>query len=113
MTAMLELTPVQLRYSRAHWGDDAACVGKPPELFYGSEKVPFTGRAATAPGRAICASCPVARDCLLESLRLREWVGLRAGFLGHERRDVLIRHHGDVASAIADYDAGIFVLGST
>jgi hypothetical protein len=53
MTAVLERLPTPLHYSRAYWGDDAACLNKPSELFYGSEKVPFTGRAATAAGRAI------------------------------------------------------------
>jgi hypothetical protein len=112
MTAMLERTSTPLRYSSAWWGDDAACLSKPSVLFYGSEKVPFTGRAATAAGRAICQGCPVARDCLLESLREQEWIGLRAGFLGHERKDALRRHHGDIAAAIASFEAGTFT-GST
>jgi hypothetical protein len=55
----------------------------------------------------------VARDCLLESLRDQEWVGLRAGFLGHERKEALRRHHGDIASAIADFEAGVFFLRRT
>ena len=113
MTVMTERTELSLRYSSAWWGDDAACLSKPTELFYGSDNVPFTGRAATAPGRAICARCPVARDCLIESLRQREWVGIRAGYLGHERKEVMQRHHGDVAAAIADFDAGVFTTGST
>ena len=105
MTEMLERrAPVRL-LPRAYWADDAQCRGKPSALFYGGEKTPFTGRAATAPGRASCASCPVERDCLLDSLLTQEFIGLRARLLGHERRRTLIEYHGDVAAVMAAYDA--------
>lgn len=92
---------------RAYWQDDAACLGKPLELFFGSEDTPLTPAQAQA-GRALCMSCPVRRDCLLDALLTNERAGLRGGYLGYERKHALARYKGSVQSAMAAYDAGSF-----
>jgi WhiB family redox-sensing transcriptional regulator len=89
------------------WGERALCLRESPSLFFGTDSIPLTGQAAN-PGRAVCAVCPVARDCLIDALREEEFVGLRAGFLGNERRNTLKAHHGSIESAMAAYDAGTF-----
>ncbi len=104
---MTVLIPIKGMRPTAHWSDDAACRGADLSLFYGSEDMPLTGIAAQL-GRKVCRVCPVARDCLLDALLSQERMGLRAGFLGHERAHTLKRHAGDVAAAMADYDAGVF-----
>jgi WhiB family redox-sensing transcriptional regulator len=89
------------------WRDDVACRGKDLSLFYGNDGQPLLGRAAL-PGRRVCAVCPVRRDCLIDALAEHEFLGLRAGFLGHELRSTLKRFGGDLAAAVAAYDAGAF-----
>lgn len=91
----------------AYWLEQAACRDKDLSLFYGSDTTPLLGKAAL-PGRTICAHCPVRRDCLIDTLTQEEFLGLRAGFLGHELRSTLRRFGWDLAAAIAAYDAGVF-----
>lgn len=38
--------------------------------------------------KKVCAGCPVAEQCLAESVRLRDWHGIRAGLTGQERRNL-------------------------
>jgi WhiB family redox-sensing transcriptional regulator len=90
-----------------HWREEAACKGKDFSLFFGNDGVPLLGKAAVA-GRAVCARCPVRRDCLIDALVYQEFLGLRAGYLGHELRSTLRRHGWDIAAAVAAYDAGDF-----
>jgi len=92
---------------RSRWADDASCRTHDIVLFFGTEKRPLLGVADAEPGMRICKACPVRRDCLLDSLLTQEWVGLRGGFLGAERRRSLSRN-GTVAAAMAAYDAGTF-----
>jgi WhiB family redox-sensing transcriptional regulator len=103
----MSLTWVRTLSPTRYWNDDAACKGQDLSLFYGSDEMPLTGLAAKK-GRRVCLTCPVARDCLLDALLTGERMGLRAGFLGHERAHTLRRLGGDVAAAMADYDAGVF-----
>ena len=101
------LTEWQTLAVRAYWQDDAACVGWPLEVFFGSEQYPLTPRSA-AEGRRLCAACPVRRDCLLDALTTQERAGLRGGFLGAERKQTLERLRGDIHAAMRDYEAGVF-----
>jgi len=105
MTAMLERAAAPLRPGR-DWGWDAICVGADPSLFFGSKEVPLAG-STTIPGRTLCGSCPVQRDCLIDALLEKDFRGLRAGYLGHERRHTL-RRTGSIEAALADFDAGVF-----
>jgi Transcription factor WhiB len=99
---------------RRDWVDYAACWGMDLSLFYGSAGVPLLGRAAD-PGRAVCESCPVRRDCLIDALveiaapgGHHQLLGLRAGYLSHELRSTLRRFGWDVVAALAAHDAGTF-----
>lgn len=91
----------------AYWQDDAACRTEDIALFFGTDSHPLMGRNAD-PGRAVCASCCVARDCLLDALASNETEGMRAGFLPHEREHTMKRVAGQLVLAMADYDAGVF-----
>lgn len=44
--------------------------------------------ASEQAAKKICAGCPVATQCLTESLRLGDWYGIRAGLTGPERRNL-------------------------
>jgi WhiB family transcriptional regulator, redox-sensing transcriptional regulator len=92
---------------RRDWEWDAECKGEPPEVFFGSGEHAITSAEAQA-GRWICQRCVVQRDCLLVALLTGERKGLMGGFLPHERAATLRRHGGDVAAAMADFDAGVF-----
>ena len=91
----------------AFWQDDAACIGMPLEMFFGSDDAPLTSLQAQA-GRDLCVGCPVRRDCLLDALIAGERSGLRGGYLGHERRNALLRFDGSLSAAMAAYDVGVF-----
>lgn len=48
-----------LRIRPPAWMERAACIGREPDLFFGTETGP--GKAAAA--KRICASCPVVAEC--------------------------------------------------
>ena len=89
------------------WRDDANCFGAPLDYFFDSEEHTLNG-ANTLPGRTLCAQCPVARECLLDALRANERMGMRGGYLAHERVHTMKRHDHDITAAITDFDDGIF-----
>ncbi|MGW8329426.1 WhiB family transcriptional regulator [Streptomyces sp. NPDC055897] len=81
--------------SGKHWAEKARCSGQDPELFTplsdGPREDPdevrqLQGIALNRPLN-FCASCPlaVAAQCLVESLRLDDEYGIRAGLLASER----------------------------
>ncbi|MFJ8385600.1 WhiB family transcriptional regulator [Streptomyces sp. NPDC094438] len=81
-----------------HWAEDARCSGQDTDLFTplsdGPREDPdevrhFQGTALNRPLN-FCASCPlaVAARCLVESLRLDDEYGIRAGLLASERSDL-------------------------
>ena len=106
MSAVLERTG-EVPATRSDWQWDAACMGKDIRLFYGSDQHPLTGKA-TRPGRAICTGCAVRLECLIDALSKREFIGMRAGFLGHELRRTLRRNGWSIPAALEEYDRGTF-----
>lgn len=69
------------------WRDDAACRGVDPDLFYPPKGSPV----AYEPARALCASCPVAADCLdyaLATFDQKDDCGMWAGTTPMQRRDI-------------------------
>ena len=77
-----------LRYAqltgREHWRRAAACRSADPELFF---PVPDSGPSLTqaAEAKAICAGCPVRRQCLSFALRTRQVHGIWGGLTERER----------------------------
>lgn len=64
----------------ASWRDHAACRGVDPDLF-------FPGRGeATAPAKAVCATCPVRAECLNYAMANGEKFGIWGGLSERERR---------------------------
>lgn len=64
------------------WRADAACRGLGPSLFYADGK---DDQALAPAARRICATCPVADDCLDEALAGNELFGIWAGTSARER----------------------------
>jgi hypothetical protein len=62
------------------WLDLAACRGAATSTFF-----PWQGEP-TAPAKAVCASCPVAVDCLVTALDNVEKHGIFGGMSERERR---------------------------
>lgn len=77
----------ELDAEAAHWTDSAACRGSgiDPELFF---PVSETGTAhrQVAQAKAVCARCPVARQCLDWAVRTGEPEGIWGGTTPGERR---------------------------
>jgi WhiB family redox-sensing transcriptional regulator len=48
------------------WADDAACIGAPPGIFYplARARESWANHPDAVAAKAICATCPVAADCL-------------------------------------------------
>ena len=70
------------------WQSQAACRGRTAGVFFPpshferkTAKLDREGRA-----KAICASCPVRKDCLSYALRIREPLGIWGGLNESERR---------------------------
>jgi WhiB family redox-sensing transcriptional regulator len=95
-----------VRRPERFWRDEAACVGLPLELFFGSDENPLSDD--TYDGRAVCRRCPASRNCLLDALLTNERFGIRGGYLGHERRNALNRFGGSVEMAMAAHEQGTF-----
>lgn len=74
------------------WTDQAACRGVDPDT--------FTDARAVGAARAICARCPVTRQCLDDILRIeggaaaRSRLGVYAGLTPSERRKRYERGRG-------------------
>jgi WhiB family redox-sensing transcriptional regulator len=71
------------------WRSDAACRSADPELFF---PISAFGQALeqVAEAKAICARCPVRRQCLAFALRTRQAHGIWGG-LTEEERDFIRR----------------------
>lgn len=74
---------------RGRWVERAACRGADPAVFYPTATGPAS-KTALAPIRDICASCPVAAECLDYALACEDLDpygghGIWAGLTGKER----------------------------
>jgi len=80
------------------WQLDAACRGGDTEQFFHPENERGPRRAAReAAAKAICAQCPVIRECASYALRTREPYGIWGG-LGESERDEILAGRRRVAS---------------
>lgn len=70
----------ELRFTRQPWIDQAACNGLNPDLFF-----PEKGQTS-GPARRVCASCPVAAECLDMALEQNLQFGIFGGMSARERR---------------------------
>ena len=75
---------------RWEWQADGACTTQDTELFFhpDNERGPSrSGREARA--KAVCAACPVLRQCREHALRAREPYGIWGGLAEHEREAII------------------------
>ncbi len=79
--------PLQDSYE---WQYDAACIGADESVFFSpeAERGPRR-RAREAIAKAMCAECPVARQCLEHALAVREPFGVWGGLNINERENLL------------------------
>ncbi len=82
MTTFIE----RLELDIAPWRESAACARVDPELFH-PERGPGE-RRAMAQAKAVCARCPVQRECLDDALEQDDRYGIWGGLLPHEREDI-------------------------
>lgn len=67
------------------WHLKAACAGKDDLMF------PDKGqRLIEQEAKRVCRNCPVALECLRESVDLGDFHGIRAGFNGRERELIAV-----------------------
>ena len=80
------------------WLHDARCIGEDPDLFFPAgttSEVSIQIRAA----KAVCAGCPVRRDCLEWSLVTCQDAGVWGGLDEEERRVIRRARRRAVAAA--------------
>jgi WhiB family transcriptional regulator, redox-sensing transcriptional regulator len=67
-----------------YWRSAAACLSADPELFF---PISYSGRALeqVAAAKAICAACPVRRECLAFALQTGQSHGIWGGLTEQER----------------------------
>lgn len=70
---------------QSEWRDQAACRGCPPAMFF-----PLDEREDAEP-KAVCRSCCVRFDCLVDALFQRETQGIRGGLNERERKSLVRR----------------------
>ncbi len=76
----------------ADWRTLAACRGLDPELFFPARGDAFTARNA----QAVCATCPVAEQCLEFAIEVGETEGIWGGLSGRQLRQERQRRAGGV-----------------
>ncbi len=73
------------------WQMDAACRGQDTSNFYHPENERGPSRARREfRAKAVCASCPVVKQCLRWALAAREPYGVWGGLSTEERESLLI-----------------------
>ena len=88
-----------------HWRDQAACLKEDPEVFF------FQDDRSIELAKAVCQHCPVSNQCLEDSIRTRDYYGIRAGLTGPSRRRIagghpIVKPRGStVANITADLTA--------
>lgn len=75
---------LEARIDENGWRKRAACIGKPPWMFFPA-RGDWRGLDAA---KAVCATCPVQAECLAANLDQRD--GVFGGLSAHERRDMWV-----------------------
>jgi WhiB family transcriptional regulator, redox-sensing transcriptional regulator len=83
---------METKHAGPDWRFRAACLTADPELFF---PLSAAGPSATqlTEAKAICARCPVRRQCLDFALTTRQVHGVWGGTSEDERRRLLTRRH--------------------
>ena len=76
------------------WEHEAACIGKPPEIFF---SVVYSD---IKEAKAVCAECPVRLTCLTKSLERQDRFGVFGGVDHYERRRALQINNEGHATAL-------------
>jgi WhiB family redox-sensing transcriptional regulator len=85
---------------RWDWQLRAACTGLGTERFYHPDGERGAGRAAReAAAKAVCARCPVLRECAAHALAVREPYGVWGGMSEDDRDAVLNRGRAAVRAS--------------
>lgn len=79
--------------AEARWQDRAECKGMDPILFFGPEHAETVRekRDREDAAKAVCARCPVQKECLEYALEAREAYGIWGGMTEVERKALLRR----------------------
>jgi WhiB family redox-sensing transcriptional regulator len=81
------------------WQLDAACRGLDTETFFHPDNERGPRRVAReAAAKAVCARCPVIRECAAHALRAREPYGVWGGLSETEREEILAGRRTAAAS---------------
>lgn len=81
------------------WQLQAACRGMDVGVFFSPDRERGEARdEREAAAKAICAQCPVRRECLDHALAVREPFGVWGGLTQHERAELLTTRRRAVAS---------------
>ncbi|MGC5019043.1 WhiB family transcriptional regulator [Micromonospora sp. DT47] len=67
-----------------NWRLRGQCLYEDPDVMHPVDSDKLGEKYA----KKVCAGCPVAQQCLQESVDLRDWHGIRAGLTGNERRNL-------------------------
>lgn len=106
--------PAPARPASPGWASRGACLGSDPELFF---PIAAAGpaRQQIAQARAICARCPVCKDCLSYALETGQAAGVWGGTSEEERRKMRVSRNsprGTAASPGTSLTRGSRPLGS-
>jgi WhiB family redox-sensing transcriptional regulator len=77
------------------WMEAAVCRGLEPTVFFGPDERWAQEENWVPAAKAICATCPVRRDCLSYAIRNRIRVGVFGGLVPMERARIRLLNGGD------------------
>lgn len=84
------------------WHRLANCAGLANQVFFGHDEVKPMTSAEIGAARAVCASCPVRRTCLVYALEGNEHFGVWGGYARMERQRMLEQWGYDTPADIRD-----------
>ena len=99
-TPPLHPTPTARRYPHTpgrNWRLDGNCLAVELDTMHPHP----SDLGGIAEAKAVCAGCPVQRQCLADAIEVGDWEGIRAGLTGPERRT-----HAGLTAARACIDCG-------
>ena len=83
-----------VKFSR--WRDEAACLSVVDDVSFFPDAEDLIG---TARAKAVCASCPVAAECLTWSIETNQGAGIWGGHTPKERRSIRRRWLEEIQKA--------------
>lgn len=90
------ISPVTIDVKFSTWRDEAACLPVVDEVSFFPDPEDLAG---VAQAKAVCATCPVAAECLTWAIETNQSEGIWGGHTAQERRSIRRRWLEEIEKA--------------